>query len=382
MKKNKVIACFVLLVFSFLITTNAQTVLVSRNVSTIDSGSIYGAKFKILFPQNWKGKLVMYAHGYEFMGSPLQSSNPALAERMQPFLERGFAVACSDYRKQGFALPEGIEDVETLRKYFFDTYGKPDTVFMVGHSMGGGVTLGTIENYPQYYNGGLPLCPLSSQPYVQCRKEFDMLVTFNVLFPGIVPMLSEIMNPASGFKSLSFQEVFQKMDGMKKQLLKDSVLVKQFAKRFDLKPEDLPGSILFNENVLRDLALKAGGNPFDNTNTLYSGFPDDWEINQKVERLTALPGANKLLERYNRTGDISKPVVLMHTIYDQLIPPAFGVVNYDNMVHQKGKEQWLVVKYTKGQGHCQFTPGQTGIAFDILRNWAANGERPKPGSID
>ena len=382
MKKIKVTSCFVLIALSFWMTTKAQTTLTSTAVSKIDSGSIYGARFKILFPQNWKGKLIMYAHGYEFMGSPLQSSNPGLATSMQPFLKRGFAVACSDYHKQGFTLPEAIEDVEALRKYFFDTYGKPDTVFMVGHSMGGGITLGTIENFAQYYNGGLPLCPLSSQPYIQCRKEFDMYATFNVLFPGIVPKLSELMNPASAFKTLSFQEIFQKMDGMKKQLLKDSVLVKQFAKRFDLKPEDLPGSILFNENVLRDIVSKAGGNPFDNTNTLYSGFPDDWEVNQKVERLTAVPGANKFLERYNRTGDIDRPVVLMHTIYDQLIPPTYGVVNYDNMVHQKGKEQWLVVKYTKGQGHCNFTPEQTGIAFDILRNWATTGKRPSPGAIE
>ncbi|MDB5239483.1 MAG: hypothetical protein JWP57_108, partial [Spirosoma sp.] len=40
-----------------------------NNVSKIDTGQINGAKYRILFPQNWKGKVILYAHGYEFMGS-------------------------------------------------------------------------------------------------------------------------------------------------------------------------------------------------------------------------------------------------------------------------------------------------------------------------
>ena len=72
---------------------------------------------------------------------------------------------------------------------------------------------------------------------------------------------------------------------------------------------------------LRDIAQKAKGNPFDNTNTVYSGFPDDWKVNQKAERLAADVNADIIFSKYDRTGNIDKPVVLMHTIYDQLIPP-------------------------------------------------------------
>ena len=57
-------------------------------------------------------------------------------------------------------------------------------------------------------------------------------------------------------------------------VMKDSLLGVAFAKRFDLKFDDLPFSLFFNENVLRDIAQKAQGNPFDNTNTVYSGFPE------------------------------------------------------------------------------------------------------------
>jgi hypothetical protein len=133
---------------------------------------------------------------------------------------------------------------------------------------------------------------------------------------------------------------------------------------------------------LRDIAQKAQGNPFDNTNTIYSGFPDNWNINKKAERLAATVNPNILFGRYDRTGDINKPVVLMHTVYDQLIPPIYGEVNFENMVHQKNKDEYFTVKYTNGQGHCNFTPQQIGEAFDELRSWAKRGRKAKAGFIE
>ncbi len=352
-------------------------------VSKTDTGIIGDAAYKIIFPDNWKRKLVMYAHGYEFMGTfPRQSKNPQFIENMKPFLERGFAVAASDYSIQGYAIPEGVENTEGLRKYFFKKYGKPDTTFIVGHSMGGGITLATIENFGKNYNGGLPLCPLSSRPYLQCRKEFDIYAAFNALFPGIATPLSEIFDLTKTKPATPFSEMMPKVMGIRKAIIeKDSSLGVVFAKHFYLKFDDLPFSLFFNENVLRDIAQKANGNPFDNTNTVYSGFPDDWSINQKVERLAATANPNTIFGKYDRTGDINKPVVLMHTVYDQLIPPIYGVVNFENMVYQNNKGEYFTVKYTNGQGHCQFTSQQIGEAFDELRTWAKTGQKAKAGII-
>jgi hypothetical protein len=52
------------------------------------------------------------------------------------------------------------------------------------------------------------------------------------------------------------------------------------------------------------------------------------------------------------------------------------------MVHQKGKDQYFTVKYTNGQGHCNFTDAQTGLAFDNLRNWVKTGQKARSGKID
>ena len=349
----------------------------------VNKGQLNGVGYVIIIPDGWKGKLVMYAHGYEFIGLPRQSQNPQFADGMKPFLERGFAVAASDYSAQGYAIPQGVDDTEALRNHFIKTYGKPDSSFVVGHSMGGGITIATLENLGKNYQGGLPLCPLSTRPYLQVRKEFDLYATFNVLFPGIVSPLSEIFDLSKPKTATPFSEMMPRMEAIRKAIIaKDSTLGVAFAKRFDLKFNDLPASLFFNDNVLKDIAQKANGNPFDNTNTVYSGFPDDMLINEKVERLKATVNPDKIFGKYDRTGKIDKPVVLMHTLYDQLIPPVYGVVNFENMVHQQNRDQYLVVKYTNGQGHCAFSPQQIGEAFDDLRSWVKTGKRASSGEVE
>ncbi|HEX6889980.1 MAG TPA: alpha/beta hydrolase [Chryseolinea sp.] len=357
--------------------------LAQQDPPKVNKGVLNGVDYVILIPDGWKGKLVMYAHGYEFMGSPRQSNNPRFVDNMKPFLERGFAVAASDYSMQGYAIPQGVDDTEALRNHFVKTYGKPDTTYFAGHSMGGAITLATLENISKNYQGGLPLCPLSSRPYLQVRKEFDLYATFNVLFPGIVSPVSEIFDLSKPKTATPFSEMMPRMAAIREAIIaKDSALGVAFAKRFDLKFDDLPASLFFNDNVLKDIAQKANGNPFDNTNTVYSGFPDDWLINEKVERLKATVNPDKIFGKYDRTGKIDKPVVLMHTLYDQLIPPEYGVVNFENMVHQQNRDQYLVVKYTNGQGHCVFSPQQIGEAFDDLRRWVKTGKRVTSGAIE
>jgi len=354
----------------------------AQKIAKTDSGSINGAAYRIIFPENWKGKLVMYAHGYEFMGSPLQSKNPDWIKRMKPFTDRGFAVAASDYRNQGLALAQGVDDTEALRHFFVNKYGQPDSTFMAGHSMGGGITIATLENFGKNYVGGLPMCPLAGRIYLQTRKEFDLIASFNALFPGYMPSLSEILDKNQSAKPVPMNVAFGKAMTIKKEIFsKDSLLAADIADRFDLKPDDLPFALAFGENVLRDIAIKGGGNPYDNTNTLYGGFRDNLLVNQKVERLAATTPQDKLFAKYDRTGNIDKPALVLHTIYDQLIPAEMAIVRYENLIQEKGKQTYYTVKYTNGQGHCNFTDAQTGQAFDELRAWVKTGKKAQAGYI-
>jgi pimeloyl-ACP methyl ester carboxylesterase len=368
--------------FSIIVFVSISLLGFSQDIMRIDSGVIKSAQYKILFPKNWNNKLVLFAHGYQMMGSPSVINSPQLQQMTKTFLERGFAVAASEYAYQGFALPQGVDDTENLRQYFFAKYGTPDSTFMAGISMGGGVTLAIIENFGNYYNGALAMCPLSSRPYLQTRKEFEAHILFDALFPGVITPLSIILDIHAEFQPTGFAQMGPKIEAIRKAVANDTIKASEFARQFYLKVGDIPFSLFFSEAVLRDVILKSGGNPYDNTNTIYSGFSNDWELNKKVARFQATANPDIIFEKYDRNGNIGKPVVLMHTVYDQLIPPQLGEVNYENMVHQQGKDQFLSVKICNGQGHCNFKPDQIGKSFDELRHWTKTGEKAKPGILE
>nr|HQU54386.1 hypothetical protein [Saprospiraceae bacterium] len=75
-----------------------NSLLQGQILGKVDSGAIDGVGYRIVFPEKWQHKLVMYAHGYEAEGTPIrQSQNPYWTQSMSLFVERGFAVAASDY---------------------------------------------------------------------------------------------------------------------------------------------------------------------------------------------------------------------------------------------------------------------------------------------
>ncbi|MDA0196076.1 MAG: hypothetical protein O2951_13705 [Bacteroidetes bacterium] len=79
-------------------------------------------------------------------------------------------------------IKEGIADTEALRAYFEMKYGKPNMALITGHSMGGIITIATIEKYPSEYNGALPLCGWLAPVHALFKTTLDMLVTFDYLF--------------------------------------------------------------------------------------------------------------------------------------------------------------------------------------------------------
>ena len=230
----------------FLFTASFYThdLLAQKLAVKIDSGRIDGADYEILFPANWKGKLVMYAHGYEVKGIVQEfSKGPFFLGSVNPFLEKGFAVAASDYSSQCFAYEQGVNETEALRKYVVKKYGKMDSTFIAGGSMGGAVALATLENFGKNYNGGLPLCPLAGKIFPTMNRFFDLLVTFNALFPGIEPSLSDILlsnQRDTLVKPMTTGQLFSRLEQIKKAVLaKDSIVALAYGDRFEIKLNDL-----------------------------------------------------------------------------------------------------------------------------------------------
>ena len=66
--------------------------------------------------------------------------------------------ACASYSTNKYDVKAGVKDTHALGKYFNGLAGKPNRVYVIGHSMGGHVTAKIIEQYPAAYDGALPMC--------------------------------------------------------------------------------------------------------------------------------------------------------------------------------------------------------------------------------
>jgi pimeloyl-ACP methyl ester carboxylesterase len=296
-----------------------------------------------------------------------------LAPHLLPFTTAGFAVIQSGYSRGGWALEQAIPETEALRHYFAEKYGKPTETYVAGQSMGGMLTVMTIEQSPADFVAGLDLCGAVQDTQSLFGHAFDGRVIFDYYFPGALPDPSKV--PADYAIS---DQLGKKITHLIEAKPQAAAIVRRVVGVHDNK--DLVGVLLFGTWVLMDIEQRAGGNPFDNRNTIYTGTPDDNALNNGVKRYAADPRALLYLQRfYSPTGHLTKPVLALHTTYDQLVPPAVPG-NYYQLTRTTGSNDLFVVQYVKRDGHCNFTPEEIAAAFDELRRWAhADKARPSPG---
>lgn len=362
------LAAFVLLLL-FALPAIAQDQSGAKPENKVETGAINGAAFRIEIPAEWNKGLVMYCHGYALAGT-----NPNL-EGGKPlrdvFLSRGFAIAQSAYSVQGWAVKEGVEDTEALRRYFVAKYGQPKETIVLGHSMGGVITLATIEKYPEVYDGAMPMCgPLNVSLNGLQERVFDMLVTFDYLFPNVVGTLTNLPKGS-------------RLDQTKVKAALEAAPDKaaSYAKRYSIAVSDVPGTLAFFYEINREMQARTGGNPFDNRNTIYDGFDDDVALNRGVKRYAADAKAREYLrQHYAPTGRIHDPVLTLHTTYDPLVPGRY-ISEYDSIARVVGTQDLFVTKFVVARGHCTFTPAQTGAAFEALLQWVRERRRPEAGEL-
>src|SRR5688572_18148876 len=133
------------------------------------------------------------------------------------------------------------------------------------------------------------------------------------------------------------------------------------------------------EAIVGELKQRAGGEPFDNRNRIYLGFGDDVSLNRLVKRYAANPAARDYLRAYaTPTGRTSDPIVTLHTTYDQLVLGS-DVTAYEVPAALVGTADLFVARFVEADGHCNFTPAQTGHLFDALLAWVREGKRPASG---
>jgi pimeloyl-ACP methyl ester carboxylesterase len=341
-------------------------------------GVLDGAAYRIDVPNNWNHNLVVYYHGY--------AQHPVtfhIAERLTgqqaPLFERHYAVAESAYSQAGWALPQAYPETEALRQYFVKKFGQPQETYLAGGSMGGALVMVTIELNPKPYIGGLDLCGAVGPTSEEFDRRFAQLAAFDVYFPGLMPPLLAI--PAD------FEANRAERARIGAALRDNPQGAASMRSLLGLHTDaELASDIAYFTFVIGDMQRRAGGNPFDNRNTIYSGTNSsnsisDYQLNDKVQRYAAQPQARAyLLHHYTPTGHLGRPMLALHTIYDPVVPVSQLAV-YAHQVQSAGFGSNLVQQYVHREGHCNLTPDEVGLAFDELVQWTHGSPRPATGLL-
>jgi len=86
------------------------------------SGVLGGANYRIEVPANWRGGLVVFAHGIQRGVGPGDVTNPPIAGHI---VGEGHAWAASGYRAREYQPHLFLDDLVALRELFLKEIGRP-----------------------------------------------------------------------------------------------------------------------------------------------------------------------------------------------------------------------------------------------------------------
>jgi hypothetical protein len=338
----------------------------------IDIGKRDGVDYRIDIPQNWNHELVVFYHGYAIDPVKFPTVQP-ISPMFTPLLERGYAVAQSAYSQTGWALEQAYADTEKLRRHFVDKHGKPKQNWIMGMSMGGTLSVLTIEAKPDVYVGGLSLCGAIGPSDAMFQRDFALRAAFDYYFPDLLGPLVPV--PVDYQPDARVEAKVAAALAAKPEALQALLRWYGAADRKNFGP-----IVAFNTFEVKEMQQRARGSPFDNAALIYVGSGDDAALNDGVHRYRGDAKAREYLARwYTPTGKLLRPLLELHDSGDPLVP-ASDAFEYAMRAQRAGHGDNFVQQYINREGHCVFTPAEIARAFDELVEWT-HGRRPDSGKL-
>src|SRR5271156_4626842 len=121
-----------------------------------------GATYLIEVPTHWNGTLFLYSHGYVTPGAANPATDGGDPATRAFMLGSGFALAGSSYATTGWAIQQALPDQIAVLEIFNKTVAHPKRTIAWGHSLGGMITAGLIQRYPEKFDAALPMCGVLS----------------------------------------------------------------------------------------------------------------------------------------------------------------------------------------------------------------------------
>jgi pimeloyl-ACP methyl ester carboxylesterase len=396
----------------------SQTCGGTGTVTTVNGTLGDGASYEIQCPAGgWNGTLFLYSHGYVAPGSPNPAQDVGDPVTGAWMLAHGFALAGSSYATTGWAIQQALPDQIGTLNVFRRTYGRPSQTIAWGHSLGGIITAGLIQDYPQRFTAALPMCGVLAGGVATWNTALDSAFAFQQLLgSGASLQVVNISNPTANLKAaetvaataqttaagrarLALSAALADTPGWFTSLSAEPAATDytaQEANQYLWAAEvDFPFAFDLRANLEQD----AGGNPSWTTGVnfvqqlresadyrevaaLYKAaglsLRADLRTLNQATRISADPRAVAYLARYiSFDGRLSMPVLTMHTTGDGLVVPE-NEQAYAQVVRRAGDSRLLRQIFVARAGHCAFTPAETITAVQVLLNRVSTGRWDTP----
>lgn len=365
------------------------------------TGELRGAPFEIRVPAGWNGTLVMYAHGFRDRADHPGEVDNRTADAFggepaeQAMLAAGYAIAGSAYKRNGWAVDEGIEDTKALVNHFSRVVGRPHTTLLAGFSMGSVVAFESAEHFGGTYDGAMPSCAVGAG----APRAFDGTLAVSSAYAAAFGWPATWGTPADVRDDLDFDT--EVLPVLLAQLREPGGAAKfEFLRIVTGVPRgpEWPLSIFFFATEGRaELERRAGGPVAQNLDHTYAvsaadrahlaglgigGAQLDGYLAAMMSTRTGVPRHSRhYVERFAEySGRIRHPVLTLDTTVDALVAAAH-ISAYNATVAGARRSDRVVNAWTNGVGHCNFTPQQLVTAVRALERWVHTGRRPGPDAF-
>jgi pimeloyl-ACP methyl ester carboxylesterase len=373
-----------------------------------------GATYVIDVPANWNNKLLLYSHGYVTPGSPNPANDFGDGYTGYFYYVEGWALAASSYATTGWAVQQAIPDQIATLDVFQSAVGTPTETIAWGHSLGGMITAGLIQEYPNRFSGALPICGVLAGGVGFWNEALDGAFAFNTLLAGGTLQVVNISNPLQNYDNA------ENFLGTAQGTAQGQARIALVAALTDVPGWFDPGSpapapkdyatqeynqflwfanadFLFPFYLRAELEGRAGGNPSFNNGVNYStqlsksvdyaevkalyaaaglSLNADLATLKNAPRITADPSAlTYLSENIIYNGQLTVPVVTLHTVGDGLVPVEDERA-YNTVVHEAKDSALLQQTFVNRAGHCEVTPAETITALQNLQTRVTTGKWP------
>jgi pimeloyl-ACP methyl ester carboxylesterase len=387
-------------------SASAGAVTVITGATTEKSG--LQAQYKIEVPSNWNGTLLLWSHGYNSFTVPVLPPDDAKDAATGAYLlSQGYALAGSAYARAGWSVDQALQDQIALLDEFDKKVGHPARTIAWGESLGGMITAGLVQQFPNRFAGALSMCGvLAGGPGVWNQgldSEFALatlqapfkMVNFTspsdvfANYLAATAVVTAAQTTKEGRARIALSAALADVPGWVDPASPEPAATDYAAQEVNQLAWDTNIDFLFAFFGRAELEspTRAGGNFSWNTGVDYrvqlahsvdraevealyktAGLDLNKELDtlNAASRIAADPKAVAYVSKFiTYNGDLDIPVLTMHTTGDGLVEVTDENA-YASVVRSAGDSSLLRQVYVHRAGHCTFTPAETVTGIKTL----------------